>query len=305
MKLLVLLNPQAHGGRAGEQQEELQRLLDHHALDAQIELTTRAGAAQERVAGLQAGQFDAVVAAGGDGTLFEIVNGLMSRASGQRESLGVIPMGTGNAFARELDLVPGAVEKAVELISKGLSSPVDVAEVTTSTEHFHFINILGLGLVTEAARSAVGFKSLGRGAYTLGALAALIRLPVSRPIIELDGKTLPVQDMAFLQVANSRFTGTHFVMAPGARINDGLLDVVLVKALSRRRALRLFPMIYDGRHVDADEVTVRRASSIVVSEPAGLRCAVDGEFRGATPLNIRAIPAAINLLGVPLPGQCS
>lgn len=298
MKLLVLLNPRAHGGRAGREQAALQQKLRAHALDAQLEMTTGPGAARERVAGLEPGQFDVIVAAGGDGTLFEVVNGLMDQAPQQRAALAVLPMGTGNAFARELGLAPGAVDRAIGLLKAGSAGRIDVAQVTTATEHFHFINMLGLGLVTEAARTAVRFKWLGRGAYTLGALSALVSLPLSRLTIELDGVALPVQDRLFLQVANTCYTGTHFKMAPKAKMNDGLLDVVLVNALSRRRALQLFPAIYDGEHIEAPEVSVHRVSQIKVSGPADLGCAVDGEFLGNTPLDIRCIAGALNLIGV-------
>lgn len=297
MKLLVLLNPQAHSGHAGERQEELQNKLRQRGFEARIELTSKPGAARDRVAGLDAGRFDVVAAAGGDGTLFEVTNGLMARPPEDRESLAVLPMGTGNAFSRDLGLATGDIDGAIELISKGASLPVDVAEMRTPTAHFHFINMLGLGLVTEAARTAERFKRLGRGSYTLGALSALIRLPLSRLEMELDGVTLPPKDVLFLQVANSCYTGTHFRMAPDARIDDGLLDVVVVDALSRRRALSLFPTIYQGQHVEAPEVTVHRAASISVARPAGLGCAVDGEFQGKTPLTIRCVPGAINLLG--------
>ncbi len=297
MKLLALLNPQAHGGRAGEQQGLLQQKLRDHGLDARVELTTGPGAARERVAALEPGRFDVIVAAGGDGTLFEVVNGLMCRPPAQRESLAVLPMGTGNAFARDLGLAPGAIDQAIGLISAGKARPVDVAEVQTPAEHFHFINILGLGLVTEAARTAARFKRLGRGAYTLGALGALVRLPVAPLRLELDGEKRPVQDTLFIQVANSRYTGTHFLMAPDADMTDGLLDVVVVAKLSRSRALRLFPDIYDGRHIEAREVTVHRAAEIRILEPPGLGCAVDGEFRGETPLTIRCCPGALNVFG--------
>lgn len=295
MKLLVLLNPQAHGGRAAERLEELRRKLRHHGLDAQIELTTAAGAARERVAGLDAGCFDTVVAAGGDGTLFEVTNGLMARAPEYRESLALLPMGTGNAFARDLGLGPGDVDQAIELLKTGAARPIDVAEVHTPADHFYFINMLGLGLVTEAARTAARFKRLGRSAYTLGALSALVRLPVARLALELDGEMLPEQPALFLQVANSCFTGTHFRMAPDARVDDGLLDVVVVNALSRRRALGLFPSIYSGKHVKAPEVAVHRAAHIRVMQPDGLGCAVDGEFIGTTPFTIRCISGALNL----------
>lgn len=297
MRLFVVVNPRAHSGRAGKRYEGLARAFRDRGLAAEFHVTQGPGDAWNVVAGLAPGQCDAVVSAGGDGTLFEVVNGLMARPEGQRETLGVLPLGTGNAFARDLGLEPGDLEGALDRIASGGRQAVDVAEVVGGGERFHFINMFGVGFVVRAGRAAQALKALGRGAYTLGALAALVRLPDLPLALELDGESIAPRDTLFLQIANSRFTGTRFLMAPEARIDDGLLDVVHVRRLPRHRALRLFPTIYDGRHVMAPEVTVHRARRIRLAAPAGLACLVDGEFRGETPVDITCLAGALEILG--------
>ncbi len=297
MRALVLINPQAHSGRAGRQVDALKSAFEERGLEATFHLTTAPGEATKRVATLAPGEHDTVISAGGDGTLFEVVNGLMWRPETQREALGVLPLGTGNAFARDLGLAPGDLDGALDLLEVGRTRPVDVAEVTTPDERFHFVNMLGAGFVVRAARAALALKALGRGAYTLGALAALLRLPSQPFELELDGRRLEPLDTLFIQVANSRYTGTHFLMAPGARIDDGLLDVVHVRRLPRRRVLRLFPTIYDGRHVEETEVTVHRAREIRLLAPVGSGCIVDGEPASCLPLTIRCVPAALQVFG--------
>jgi YegS/Rv2252/BmrU family lipid kinase len=293
--LLILLNPQAHSGRAGQRRAEIEAALSQRGLEATIVMTDAPGQARALVEELPPGAHQAVVAAGGDGTLFEVVNGLMARPPEQREALGLLPMGTGNAFARDLGLAPGAVEDALDLLAAGHTAPADVVEAECDGDRFHFINMLGLGLVTEAARTGVRLKWLGRGAYTAGALFSLLAMPALALELELDDERLALQDGLFLQIANSRYTGTHFKMAPDAEIDDGLLDVVLVRHLPRHRALRLFPAIYDWQHTHAREVSVHRVRRISVLGPAGLGCAVDGEFRGTTPLTVTCLPGAIRL----------
>lgn len=297
MRPLVIINPNAHGGRAAAQEPAIAAALLARGVEAVIRRTTAPGQATELVRNLPAGAFDTVIAAGGDGTLFEVVNGLMSRPPEARESLAVLPLGTGNAFARDLGLEPGDWRAALELIASGERRAIDVGEASAGDDQFWFINMLGLGFVIDAAKQALRLKRLGRAAYTLGALLRLIDMPRYPLNVILDGKPLDLDALFFMEIANSRYTGTHFMMAPDAQLDDGVFDVVLVHPLSRRRALKLFPTIYDGRHVSAPEVEVRRAREVRVEASGSLACAVDGEFRGATPLTVRCLPGALEVWG--------
>lgn len=300
------MNPGAHGGRAGARASDIRSAVSSRGLDATFYRTTGPGDAVTAVASLAPGAFDAVVSVGGDGTLFEIVNGLMALAADQRPMLGILPVGTGNAFARDLGLAPGDWQRALEGIARGKTLAVDVGEarreVTDSSspgERFWFINMIGCGFVVDAARAAARLKRLGRSAYTLGALATLVALPRYPLEIEVDGQALGVEDFLFLEVANSRYTGTRFLMAPDAKFDDGVFDIVLVRALPRRRALKLFPTIYDGRHVDVPEVRVIRARELIVRGQSGLPFMADGEFQGATPLVLRCHSGALRVFTAP------
>jgi len=115
-----------------------------------------------------------------------------------------------------------------------------------------------------------------------------MRLRSHRLHIELDGEVLD-EEALFVEVSNTRFTGTSFLMAPAAQFDDGLLDVTLVRRLPRYRLLRLFPTIYRGRHVEYPEVLTRRARELRILAPAGLILAPDGEFRGQTPATVACL----------------
>ncbi len=312
MRHLVLLNPHAHAGRAGRLQSTLAAEFQRRGLRAEFRVSRGPGDATQIAAGLAPGEVDAVIAAGGDGTLFEVVNGLMTLPAEQRPVLGVLPLGTGNAFARDLGLEPGDWEGGMGLIAAGDAGPVDVASVECRDDRFWFINILGIGFVVDAALTAQRLKPLGRAAYTLAALARLVNMPSYPVAIEADGKSIGLggvgdspgdgqdgQATFFVEIANSRYTGTRFCMAPGAKIDDGLLDVVVARRLSRRRALALFPTIYDGRHVEAPEVLAFRAREVRLESPSALNCAVDGEFRGNLPLTIRCQEGALEVFAPP------
>ena len=287
MKILLLLNPHAAAGRAAALHEPLAESLGAFA-SVKVLLTEGPGHATEMVAGADLSAFDAVVAAGGDGTLFEVLNGLYANACDEKPPLGVIPVGTGNAFARDLGLAPGDWEKGVELIAEGRTKPFDVGRVQSEEGTYHFLNIVGAGLPVDAMLTAARLKFIGRVAYTLATLLRAMQLKTYALEIELDGKTIKRESM-FIEVSNTRFTGTSFLIAPGAEPDDGLFDITLVRRLGRVRLLRLFPTIYRGEHIRYDEVSTYRASEVRITGPAGMKLAPDGEMRGSTPATVSCL----------------
>jgi YegS/Rv2252/BmrU family lipid kinase len=269
--------------------------LEKAGIGARILLTEREGHGQQLVAGASLSDFDGVVAAGGDGTVFEVLNGLYEHDRDRRVPLGLIPMGTGNAFAREFGLSSSDLEKSVTVLASGKSRPVDVGLVRCKDDQFCFLNIAGIGFAVDAGLAAGRLKVFGNAAYTLGTLWRTLQLSSYPLKITLDGERLEQQNV-FVEVSNSRYTGTTFLIAPGAQLDDGLLDITLLRKLSRIRLLRLFPTIYSGRHVEFEEVETYQAQHIRIEQPEGMLMAVDGEFRGHTPLEIRCLHRDLQLL---------
>jgi diacylglycerol kinase (ATP) len=287
LRLLLVFNPAAAAGRAARL---LPGVVSALRVFAEVEVmeTRGAGDAIQRVAGADLTAFDGLLAAGGDGTLFEVLNGLYRQDKANRIPLGVVPVGTGNAFARDLDLMPGDWKKAVGLAQAGRVREVDVGRVVTPSETFYFLNIVGAGLPVDAMKTAGKLKLIGNTTYTLATLWHAMKL-TSYPLrIEIDGKAFS-QDSMFLEVSNTRFTGTSFLIAPDAVFDDGWLDVILLERLSRFRLLRLFPTIYSGRHVQHDEIQVLRAWEIRILAPANIALAPDGETRGQTPATVSCL----------------
>lgn len=252
------------------------------------------GSIREAVAQGEIREIDGVVAVGGDGTIFEVLNGLMAHPVETRPPLGIVPLGTGNAFARDLQLQPGDWQAAQALIIKGAWRPIDVGQVDWADGRVFFLNIAGIGFVFDAALTAGRLKRVGTSAYTLAALWQTLKLRSSRLRIEIDGELIE-QENLFAEISNSRFTGTSFLMAPSARLDDGLLDVTLVRKLSRFRLLSLFPTIYNGKHVNYAEVTVIQGRQIRILGPTVQPMLIDGEFVGETPAEIRCLPAALRV----------
>jgi diacylglycerol kinase (ATP) len=283
----MVFNPHAAAGRAARLLPALRAALQQFATLEVLE-TRGAGDAVQRVAQADLAGCDGLLAAGGDGTLFEVLNGLYAQPAERRVPLGVVPIGTGNAFARDLGLRPGDWEKGVGIVRAGRQRRVDVGRVSHDGGAYHFLNIVGAGLPVDAMRTAERLKFLGKSAYSVAAMWRAMRLQTYPLRLELDGEIIE-QEALFVEISNSRYTGTSFLMAPAAEFDDGLLDVTVLRRLSRRRLLRLFPTIYRGRHVDYAEVLTRRARCVRLLAPPGLPLAPDGEFRGCTPATVECL----------------
>ena len=293
MRVLLVYNPRAANGRAANALERVRGLFDERAIDVDVFLTKRSGHAVELVRNADLGRFDGVVAGGGDGTLFEVLNGLFLNEAEIRPPLGVLPVGTGNAFSRDIDLGTGAVEKAVDLICCGSHRPVDVGRFSTGGEDYHFLNILGLGFVSDVGERAHRLKGIGNLSYTVGVLLELISLSSYRLTIEIDGE-VHERDNIFCEISNTRYT-SNFLMAPSASIDDGLLDVTLLCKASRARLLRCFPSIFTGEHIHLDEVETFKAKKVTIRTDEPKILAPDGENLGSTPVEVECLQRAIEV----------
>ena len=288
MKLLIIFNPNAGYGRSINKLEDIKAKFNDLGIETTYLPTSHQGHATELVANTDLSGYDGLVAAGGDGTVFEVLNGLYKHPKEARIPLGLLPIGTGNAFARELDLEPGAWPGAIELLHQARTRQIDVAHVEAADLSYYFLNIVGMGFFVEASSSAKKLKFLGNAAYTLATLWKVLNLKSYRLEIDIDGQRLQ-GDNILVAVSNSRYTGTHFLIAPDAVTDDGLLDVTVVQKLTRRRLLKLFPTIYTGKHVLYEEVQTHKVKRIKIQSPASMLLGPDGEFHGHTPAEITCL----------------
>ena len=287
------MNPHAAAGRAEALGDRIGERLGRFA-DVQTMNSAGPGDATRLVADADLSSFDAVVAAGGDGTLFEVLNGIYDNGIDEKPPLGVVPVGTGNAFARDLGLAPGDWKKGVDLIAAGKKRAFDVGRVESAEGVYHFLNIVGAGLPVDAMLTAEKLKFIGRGAYTVATLWRAMQLKTYDLDIRLDGQGIQRKSM-FIEISNTRFTGTSFLIAPDAEPDDGLFDITLVRRLGRARLLRLFPTIYKGEHIHYEEVSTYRAREVRIDGPAGMPLAPDGEMRGCTPATISCLPRDLDV----------
>jgi diacylglycerol kinase (ATP) len=287
VKVLLVFNPRAAHRRAGKFLPEIRKTFQKYDIRFDLHSTEYPGHAMRIVEQAVIGEYDGIVAAGGDGTLFEVVNGCYRNPSERRIPLGVLPTGTGNAFARDLALETGQIEQAVEIIHRYHPRPVDVGRFQTGNDRFYYLNILGLGFVADVTAAAEKLKVFGNLAYTYGVFVRTLFLKSFQLVIEIDGKKLERENL-FTEISNTRYT-SNFLMAPYAEIDDGMLDLTLLGPLTRRRLLKCFPLIFSGEHIHLPEVETFQAKHIRISTAVPKVLTPDGELVGTTPVEVECL----------------
>ncbi len=294
MKVLLVYNPFAGHGRAKKILPEVEAEFTKHNIEFDLQLTDYPEHATEIIKNAKFKAYDAIIAAGGDGTLFEIINGYYMNSTKNKPPLGILPIGTGNAVARDLELHVSKWKEAIEIIAQMKPRKVDVGKFTSHGQSYYFLNILGLGFVADVGKTAKKLKIFGNISYTFGVLYQILKLKSFKLKIELDGKLLE-RDNTFVEVSNTTYT-SNFYMAPNAKIDDGLLDITLLNKLSRIGLLKAFPKVFTGEHVNLPVVETFTAKHIKITTDPPKVLTPDGELIGTTPVEIECLHRAIEVL---------
>ena len=294
MKIFYLNNPAA-GYKNGKKYFPLIReALKKRALEFDSVQTEAAGHGITILRELNFTKYDAIIVSGGDGTIFEALNGYFANSSKKRIPLGVIPIGRGNAFARDLGLIPSQWEEAIDAVQSGKTKKVDVGTFITNGEVYYFLNILGFGFVTDVAATAQTLRTFGNLSYLLGVFYQTIALKPYHLTIEADGRTFERENV-FVEISNSRYTGKDFLMAPSAKLDDGLLDITLLNKLSRVKVLQCLPKIFTGTHGTVKEVEMFQAKHVKIKTSSPKLLTPDGQLMGSTPVEVKCLAGALEV----------
>jgi diacylglycerol kinase (ATP) len=262
--------------------------------EARIEVTGRPGDAESLAAAAAAAGHDRVIVIGGDGTVQEVVNGLL--AGGSPAELGVVPAGSGNDLARSMGL-PTELASAWRVAVGRETQSIDVARARNGdgTERW-FASAGGIGFDAQVAAAMAkpsGWQR-GRAGYLLTTLAELRRFQNRRVDVSVDGVTTTPR-VLFVAIANGEYYGGGMRIAPGAAVDDGMLDLCVVGDISRLTALRQLANLYRGTHVRHPQVELQRGRSVSISGDAGTLVHLDGEPFGGLPLQIELHAARLTV----------
>lgn len=299
MKTLLVVNPAAGHGRGRKVFGLVEARLReaHPGLDVRV--SEHPGHAVDIGREAAGAGYDRLLCLGGDGTPYEVLNGLFADGRPARlPEIGQIPAGTGNSFLRDFGVT--TADEALAAIQAGRRRQADLVEFTYredgKTLRRVSLNIIGVGLIADILQlTNERLKFLGAGGYSLAVLVRLIRGMRNRLIIEADGRRLEVANSA-LVVSNSKFTGGQMKIAPTAETADGRADLVLFNGVNRRQIVAIFAGVFSGKHVNHPKVDLLQAASISVDSDPPLRLMADGELIGWTPLRLRVLPGEITIL---------
>ena len=243
-----------------------------------------------------------LVVVGGDGTVNEVVNGLL-QAGRESVELAVVPRGTGDDFARTFG-IPTKPQEALALAAGGTAKPVDVGRATFQDDGGpavrYFANFAGAGISGAIAkRGAATSRRLGaRAAYMWATVSVFARWQSVPMTVEADGERREGR-MYEVLACNGAFAAGGMRVAPDATADDGLFDAVLIGDVTKPEFLTTFPKIYRGTHVGHPKVEVLRARSIAVDAAEPLPVVLDGEQPGTTPATFEIVPGAFRLRAPP------
>jgi len=295
-KYLAIVNPAAGNGRCGKLVGETLERLRSAGIDLDVVETNRAGHATEIAREAYRAGARRFLAVGGDGTSFEIVNGIFPEAeSAGRATLGFLPLGTGNSFLR--DFTNEGASHAIQCIIEDRARPCDVIRLTHKEGIIYYINILSLGFVADVCTLANRrFKRMGAAGYPLAVVLCLARFKQGVFPMRLDRSTETEKHRtALLIFNNSKYTGGKMMLAPEADTNDGLIDIVRWSA-GRFDFISNFSKVYDGSHVTHPLLWQAKAGRIDFDLDAPVDIMVDGEVLTLHCESLEVLPSALDVL---------
>jgi diacylglycerol kinase (ATP) len=294
---LAIVNPAAGGGRSGQLAPGTLERVRSVGIELTVAQTTRAGEATEIVRRAYAGGIRNFLALGGDGTAFEMINGLFPEALNQgRSTLGFLPLGTGNSFLK--DFTSRGIEHTIEALQKGTRRACDVIRLRHTQGELYFYNLLTLGFPADVAVTANRrFKRWGELGYILAVFTRLVRLEHLAFPHRLAGA--PDWDRGqtlFLSFNNSKFTGGKMMIAPKADPCDGAIEYVRWGPIGRLGLIWTLPRLFTGTHINHRLASRAAATEIDFDLEAPVDVMVDGESMRLQCQSLEILPGALDVI---------
>lgn len=273
----VIYNPTSGKEAVKKELPLILETLETAGYETSAHATTGENDAMEEARRAVERQYDLLIAAGGDGTINEVINGIAEQF--YRPKLGIIPAGTTNDFARALN-IPRDIKKALEIIVANETMDLDIGKVNDQ----YFINIAGGGRLTELTYDVpIKLKTvLGQLAYYIKGIEMLPSLKPARARIEYDGNVLDEDIMLFL-ISNSNSVGGFEKLAPDAKLDDGYFDMLILKKVNLAEFIHIASLALRGAHLNNDNIIYTKSKRIKVTPTEKMQLNVDGEYGGLLP----------------------
>ena len=296
-KYLAIINPAAGGGRSRKLLGPALERLRSAGLEIDTRETLAPGQAADIARQAWSEGYRKFISVGGDGTSYEIVNGIFPVAEGaEQPTLAFLPLGTGNSFLRHFN--DGGVEYAMEALVAGRSKRCDVLRLRHKDGVLHYINILSIGFSADVATLRERrFSGWGEAGYQASIFVCLTRFR-RRPFpLSVDAEErIDRRPCLFLTFNNTKFTGGTMMIAPTAEADDGLIEFVRWGPIGRIGLIRNLPGLYDGTHIQHRLAEVRKVRRVDFHLDAPVDVMVDGEVLTLHCQTLDVLPGALNVV---------
>ena len=300
----VIVNPKAGRGHGRRDWPEIMKLIEKAGLDYSVSFSERKYHAIELAKTAVSEGYRKFIAVGGDGTLHEVLNGICSQSEvpGKELTLAVIPVGTGNDWGK-MNGIPDAYEGAVEIIKEGNCQLQDIAEVQSvkaGKNHLRYmLNIGGLAFDANVCHHYDRYKMDGLGGkklYIRSLFKAFFGYTSRRLHIETDGKLFYDGKVFSTALGIGKYSGGGMIQTPEASPTDGLIDITVYRKIPKIVIVFNLARLYRGTIFNMSKVIHTKAKEISITSSPESRVEVDGEAVGVTPVNIKILPLAINIV---------
>lgn len=296
-RFFAIVNPAAGGGRCGELAGAALERVREAGIELDVAQTSRPGEATDLVRRAYQRGCWSFLAVGGDGTAYEIVNGLFPEAeSGGRPTLGFLPLGTGNSFLK--DFTSRGMEQTIDALKNDTRRRCDVIRLRHTEGELYFLNLVSLGFPADVGElTNRRFKRWGELGYILGVFTRLARLKHIAFPHRLDvASEWDRRPVLFLAFSNSKFTGGKMMIAPKADATDGLIEYVRWAPIGRLGLLWNFPSLFSGKHIEHARATRAGAKRIEFDLESPVNVLVDGEILRLNCRSLEILPAALDVI---------
>ena len=292
-KYYLTVNPYGGGKKGPKILKDVLPLFEQKNIELNIIETEYAGHNRDLANQLNMDGYDGFCCIGGDGTLNEVISGLLTRKDRLKFPIGLITGGTGNSFMHDLDCLD-PIEAANKIISDKRRF-IDVFSCNTDGKTFYGFNILGWGIPTDANILADKLRWMGPQRYNFASIIEVLRHKKRFARVIIDNNSIGA-DFAFIIGCNTIHTGKGMRMAPLARLNDGLIDLIIVRKVSRFKLLKLFPKVFSGKHIGDPGVDYRQVKQFKIMSEDKSQLNLDGEVLGSTPVEVKILPKEVEIL---------
>ena len=293
IKVLLIANPKSGILSYEDSLNDVISIFKKYDIEYTLSKTEYAGHAVDLVKKTDLNQYDSVCAMGGDGTLFEVLNGMLTRSENERIPISIIPSGTGNSFMKTVGIEN--VVDAVGKISKNEPKKLDMMRAVCGENIYYSLNLIGWGMATDISVLAEKLRFFGGQRYNIASVFEIIKNKRRDSKLIVDGKERDGA-FSFIIACNTKYVGKDMKMAPKAKIDDGEIDLIIVKKTSSFTLFSVFPKLFDGSHIDhnACEYVHCKSFSIQPNELGSLN--IDGEIIGSTPVSVNVVKNGIELI---------